>query len=66
MKYVGIGCYMFSTRVESPLLSPTQHIVRMVSNYFDRQPRKPSLIVHNLPENLNDEELVKDIIEKEH
>ena len=22
-KYVGIGCYMFSTRVESPLLSPT-------------------------------------------
>ena len=52
---------------ESPqVLNNAQHVVRMVGNYFDRQPRKPSLIVHNLPENFNDEELVKDIIEKEH
>jgi len=52
---------------ESPSLYqvPAQQVVQMVDNYFDRQRREYSLIVHNLPEGLNDEDQVKEIIEKE-
>ena len=47
---------------ESPQVpNNARQVVRMVDNYFDRQQRKPNIIVHSVQEGLNDEELVKDI-----
>jgi len=37
----------------------------MVDNYFDRQRKNHNSIVHYPPEGLNDEDQVKEIIEKE-